>query len=156
MKASSGHSSTWWLPVVWLPIPSTQPGRPRLHSGSSPASSTYFWWEGRVRGRVGGETNNDVIRQSYWCWLDLRSGADTVDNAYSGEDNILISVILTIWSPCHVVAVYDTGAGGSYQNSEPGFGSRPGADLVAQEYKVPTVTITSHSSTARLELVDWL
>ena len=54
------------------------------------------------------------------------------------------------------MAVYDTGAGGSYQNSEPGFGSRPGGaqDLVAQEHKVPTVTITSQASTARLEFVD--
>ena len=43
--------------------------------------------------KEGGETNNDVLRQSYWCWLDLRSGADTVDNAYSGEDNILILTI---------------------------------------------------------------
>ena len=58
---------------------------------------------------------------------------------------------------CCNVAVYDTGAGGSYQNSEPGFGSRPGGgaqDLVAQEHKVPTVTITSQASTARLEFVD--
>ena len=54
----------------------------------------------------------------------------------------------------YCLAVYDTGAGGSYQNSEPGFGSRPGADLVAQEHKVPTVTITSQASTARLEFVD--
>ena len=50
--------------------------------------------------------------------------------------------------------MYDTGAGGSYQNSEPGFGSRPGADLVAEEHKVPSVTVTSHGATARLELVD--
>ena len=50
------------------------------------------------------------------------------------------------------MSVYDTGA--SYQNSQPGFGSRPGQDLVAQETMVPTVTITSQSSTARLELVD--
>ena len=54
----------------------------------------------------------------------------------------------------HCISVYDTGAGGSYQNSEPGFGSRPGDDLVAQEHQVPSVTITSHPATARLELVD--
>ena len=49
-------------------------------------------------------------------------------------------------------SVYDTS--GSYQNSHPGFGSRPGEDLVAEESRVPTVTITSHPNTARLELVD--
>ena len=57
----------------------------------------------------------------------------------------------------YCVEVYDTAAGGSYQNSQPGFGSRPGGgaqDLVAQEHSVPTVTITSHSNTARLEFVD--
>ena len=58
----------------------------------------------------------------------MREGSDTVDNAYSE---------------------YDTS--GSYQNSQPGFGSRPGEDLVAEESRV---TITSHSTAARLELVD--
>ena len=49
--------------------------------------------------REGGREEKQIIisiRQSYWCWLDLRSGADTVDNAYSGEDNILMSIILDI------------------------------------------------------------
>ena len=28
------------------------------------------------------------IPQSYWCWLAVRQGSDTVDNAYSGYSNL--------------------------------------------------------------------
>ena len=92
----------------------------------------------------------------------MRDGSDTVDNAYSGERRIIRKSpqyshkrVSSVWShrvTLLLCSVYDTS--GSYQNSHPGFGSRPGEDLVAEESRVPTVTITSHPNTARLELVD--